>query len=139
VKRYTDFAELTVPMLHEFVEKVSFTNRTNPAASGAAGDIYLNFIGCFAVPNEDEAASEQLAAEEEKRAACGVQAQSTERRNVKKLHRTNSSGACERSRAVCFHRGEEFVSPEKNHGHLFQGAEQDGKHSARMAQTQIAT
>lgn len=70
VKRYTDFTELTVPMLHEFVEKVVVHESDKSSGKREQRvDIHLNFIGCFAVPNEDEAASEQLAAEEAKRAA----------------------------------------------------------------------
>jgi DNA invertase Pin-like site-specific DNA recombinase len=70
VQRYTDFTELTAPMLHEFVEKVVVHEADRSSGKREQRvDIYLNFIGCFAVPNEDEAASEQLAADEEKRAA----------------------------------------------------------------------
>lgn len=70
VKRYTDFTELTVPMLHEFVEKVVVHEADRSGGKREQQvDIYLNFIGCFAVPNEDGGASEQLAADEEKRAA----------------------------------------------------------------------
>jgi uncharacterized protein YceH (UPF0502 family) len=70
VQRYTDFTKLTAPMLHEFVEQVVVHEADRSSGKREQRvDIYLNFIGCFAVPREEETASEQLAADEEKRAA----------------------------------------------------------------------
>lgn len=54
VRRYTDFAELTPAMLHEFVEKVVV--HESDKSSGRRQqrvDIYLNFIGQFNVPDDD--------------------------------------------------------------------------------------
>ena len=51
VKRYTDFSELTTPMLNEFIEKVIVhegEGRGNDRRQRI--DIYLNFIGAFEVP-----------------------------------------------------------------------------------------
>lgn len=51
VKRYTDFSELTTPMLNEFIEKVIVyegEGRENDRRQRI--DIYLNFIGAFEVP-----------------------------------------------------------------------------------------
>ena len=51
VKRYTDFSELTTPMLNEFIEKVIVhegEGRGNDHRQRI--DIYLNFIGAFEVP-----------------------------------------------------------------------------------------
>ena len=51
VKRYTDFSELTTPMLNEFIEKVVVhegEGRGNDRRQRI--DIYLNFIGAFEVP-----------------------------------------------------------------------------------------
>ena len=51
VKRYTDFSELTTPVLNEFIEKVIVyegEGRGNDRRQRI--DIYLNFIGAFEVP-----------------------------------------------------------------------------------------
>lgn len=52
VKRYTDFSELTTPMLNEFIEKVVVHEATGGRGNGRRQrlDIYLNFIGAFEVP-----------------------------------------------------------------------------------------
>jgi len=48
VRKYTDFSELTAPMLNEFVEKILVHEV----------EIYLNFIAEFDVPRYEEAAPE---------------------------------------------------------------------------------
>ena len=50
--RYTDFSELTTPMLNEFVEKVIVHEATGGRGNSRRQrlDIYLNFIGNFEVP-----------------------------------------------------------------------------------------
>ena len=51
VKRYTDFSELTTPMVNEFIEKIIVhegEGRRNSRRQRI--DIYLNFIGAFEVP-----------------------------------------------------------------------------------------
>ena len=51
VSRYTDFSELTTPMLNEFVEKVVVHEGEGRGNSRRQRiDIYLNFIGAFEVP-----------------------------------------------------------------------------------------
>lgn len=51
VQRYTDFTELTTPMLNEFIEKVIVHEGTGRGkARRQRIDIYLNFIGAFEVP-----------------------------------------------------------------------------------------
>ena len=52
VKRYTDFSELTTPMLNEFIEKVVVHEATGGKGNSRRQrlDIYLNFIGAFEVP-----------------------------------------------------------------------------------------
>ena len=61
-KKYTDFSELTTPMINEFIEKILVH-----APEKVDGDrvqeveIYLKFIGCFELP------APELTAEEEKR------------------------------------------------------------------------
>ena len=51
VSRYTDFSELTTPMLNEFIEKVVVHKGEGRGNSRRQRiDIYLNFIGAFEVP-----------------------------------------------------------------------------------------
>ena len=51
VNRYTDFSELTTPMLNEFIEKVVVHEGEGRGNSRRQRiDIYLNFIGAFEVP-----------------------------------------------------------------------------------------
>ena len=66
-KRYTDFSELTTPMIKEFVEKIvvhapdrSTGQRTQQV------DIHFKFIGQFSIPEETEQLSpeEQIARDE---------------------------------------------------------------------------
>lgn len=65
VKRYTDFSELTTPMLNEFVEKVIVHEGVGRGKERRQRlDIYLNFIGAFEVPAHIATPMEQ---EEEKR------------------------------------------------------------------------
>ena len=53
VKRYTDFSELTTPMLNEFVERVVVHEGDKRGkARRQRVDIYLSFIGAFEVPSE---------------------------------------------------------------------------------------
>ena len=52
-KRYTDFTELTTPMLNEFVEKVIvYEGEGRGNARRQRVDIHMNFIGAFKVPDE---------------------------------------------------------------------------------------
>jgi DNA invertase Pin-like site-specific DNA recombinase len=69
-KRYTDFDELTVPMLNEFVEKIVVHEADRTSGKRAQKvDIYLNFIGNFDVPDGyDEYTPDERAAIEKKRA-----------------------------------------------------------------------
>jgi hypothetical protein len=65
-RRYTDFSELTAPLLHEFVEKVLVHEPDRSSGKREQQvDIYLNFIGQFDVPDEVEP---QDAEDDEKRA-----------------------------------------------------------------------
>ena len=55
VKRYSDFTELTTPMLNEFIEKVVIHEADKSTGDRKQKiDIHLNFIGKFAPPNNDE-------------------------------------------------------------------------------------
>jgi len=66
VKRYTDFTELTAPMIHEYVEKIVVHEADKSSGERTQKvDIYLNFIGKFDVPvpepTPDEIAEEEKA------------------------------------------------------------------------------
>ncbi|MDR2043103.1 MAG: DUF4368 domain-containing protein [Clostridium sp.] len=51
VKRYTDFSELTTPMLNDFIERVTvYEGEGRGASRRVRVDIHLNFIGAFEVP-----------------------------------------------------------------------------------------
>ena len=53
VKRYTDFTELTTPMLNEFIEKVTiYEGEGRGRERRQRVDIHMNFIGTFEVPAE---------------------------------------------------------------------------------------
>jgi DNA invertase Pin-like site-specific DNA recombinase/DNA-binding FrmR family transcriptional regulator len=68
--RYTEFDELTVPMLNEFVEKIIVHQADRSGGKRVQKvDIYLNFIGSFTVPEEyDEYPPEERAAMDARRA-----------------------------------------------------------------------
>ncbi len=68
VKRYTDFTDLTAPMLHEFVEKILVHEADRSGGERVQKvDIYLNFIGKFDVPLPEPAPEELAEAEEARR------------------------------------------------------------------------
>ncbi len=53
VKRYTDFSELTTPMVNEFIEKIIVHEATGGRKDRKQSvDIHLNFIGAFVVPDD---------------------------------------------------------------------------------------
>lgn len=74
VKRYTDFSELTTPMLNEFVEKILVHEADYSSGERVQEvEIYLNFIGKFELPvkeptAEEIAEHEKLKARREKKA-----------------------------------------------------------------------
>ena len=63
-KRYTDFDELTTPMLNEFIEKIIVHEGDKTSGKRVQKvDIHFNFIGDFIVPDEyDEYSPEERAA-----------------------------------------------------------------------------
>lgn len=76
VKRYTDFSELTTPMLNEFIEKVVVHEADKSTGDRVQKiDIHLNFIGAFTVPKTEAA----LTAEQEAREQRKLQARNRER------------------------------------------------------------
>lgn len=59
VKRYTDFSELTTPMLNEFVEKILVHEADYSSGERVQEvEIYLNFIGKFELPVKEPTAEE---------------------------------------------------------------------------------
>lgn len=59
VKRYTDFSELTTPMLNEFVEKILVHEADYSSGERVQEvEIYLNFIGKFKQPVKEPTAEE---------------------------------------------------------------------------------
>lgn len=107
-KKYTDFSELTTPMINEFIEKIIVHapekidgDRTQQV------DIYLKFIGQFDLP------APELTPEEEKRQA------SLHRHRVKNRERYQKIKAGEHAvgqpfKLVCKYCGEEFESTRSN-------------------------
>ena len=66
-KKYTDFSELTAPMINEFVEKIMVHAPDRSTGERIQEiEIYLKFIGIFDVPMP-EPTPEELAAEEKRR------------------------------------------------------------------------
>ena len=69
-QKYTDFTELTAPVIHEFVEKILVHAPDRSTGERVQEiEIYLNFIGKFEVPMP-EPTEEELAAEEKRRQKC---------------------------------------------------------------------
>ena len=80
VKRYTDFSELTTPMLNEFIEKVVVHEADKSTGDRRQKvDIYFNFIGCFVPPKPEVI----LTAEEEAKAQKALAARNREREQNK--------------------------------------------------------
>ncbi len=76
VKRYTDFSELTTPMLNEFIEKVVVHEADKSTGDRVQKiDIHLNFIGAFTIPKTEAA----LTAEQEAKEQRKLQARNRER------------------------------------------------------------
>ena len=66
-KRYTDFSELTTPMINEFIDKVMVYEADRSSGERVQDvDVYLNFIGRFEVPPV-ELTAEEIAEEERKK------------------------------------------------------------------------
>lgn len=83
VKKYTDFTELTAPMIHEYVEKIVVHEADKSSGERTQKvDIYLNFIGKFDVP-VPEPTPEEIAAEE-KAKVKRAQHREAQRRYVEK-------------------------------------------------------
>ena len=83
VSRYTDFTELTTPMINEFVDRVVVHEADKSSGERQQQvDIYLNFIGKFDVP-VPEPTPEELAREAEE-ARIRAQRRATQRKYVQR-------------------------------------------------------
>lgn len=66
VKKYTDFTELTTPMLNEFIEKMVVHEATKKRGFRRQKiEIYFNFIGAFVVPGTERTEAEMDKEEEQ--------------------------------------------------------------------------
>ena len=82
VKKYTDYSELTTPMLYEFIEKVVVHEATGGRTANRRQkiEIYFNFIGQFTAPVNAEELEAQKAAE--KKSAEEKERERKEKRNA---------------------------------------------------------
>lgn len=85
VKRYTDFSELTTPMLNEFIEKVVVHEATGGRGNSRRQrlDIYLNFIGSFEVPAHIVTPMEEEAERRRQEEQAAKEARSRELKKVR--------------------------------------------------------
>lgn len=85
VKRYTDFSELTTPMLNEFIEKVVVHEATGGRGNSRRQrlDIYLNFIGAFEVPAHIVTPMEEEAERRRQEEQAAKEARSRELKKVR--------------------------------------------------------
>ena len=90
VKRYTDFTELTTPMIIEFIEKIVVHEADKSSGERQQDvEIYLNFIGKFELPLPESTPEEIAAAEKAKeKRAWGVKHSGGMRKGRKKNCRT---------------------------------------------------
>ena len=87
VKRYTDFSELTTPMLNEFVEKILVHEADYSSGERVQEvEIYLNFIGKFELPVK-EPTTEEIAEHEKLKARRAKKAEYNRRYMEKRRKR----------------------------------------------------
>jgi hypothetical protein len=82
VRRYTEFDELSGAMLNEFVQKILVHAPDKSSGERVQQvDVYLNFIGKFDLPAEEEAppSPEELAAREKRRQKLARQREANRR------------------------------------------------------------
>lgn len=98
VKRYTDFSELTTPMMNEFVEKILVHEADYSSGERVQEvEIYLNFIGKFELPVKEPTAEE--IAEHEKLKARRAKKAEYNRRYMEK-RRKRIAGEEQKSKEV---------------------------------------
>jgi len=86
VRHYTEFEELTTPMLNEFINKILIYESDKSSGERVQQvDIYFNFIGNFIVPKEETPpTSEELETQEKRRQRLAKQRESNKRWYEKK-------------------------------------------------------
>ena len=102
MSRYTDFSELTTPMLNEFIEKVVVHEGEGRGNSRRQRiDIYLNFIGAFEVPAHivTPMEAEEQRRQQEEQAAKEAHSQELAKRGKKSARQRNGSLPRGRKRA----------------------------------------
>ena len=84
VRRYTEFEELTTPMLNEYIEKIVVYEPDKSSGERIQDvDIYFNFIGKYELA-EEEPTAEELAAQEKRRIKLMKQREANKRHYAKK-------------------------------------------------------
>ena len=84
VKKYTDFTELTAPMLHEYIDKILVHESDKSSGERVQKvDVYLNFVGKIDLP-EVELTPEEIREMEERRAKRAKKREYHERYMAKK-------------------------------------------------------
>ena len=88
-KKYTDFTELTTPMIKEFVEKIVVHAPDRSSGQRIQQvDIYLNYIGKYDIPDEvEELTPEEQAAQDELEAKRAGYRKKYQRRKALKAQR----------------------------------------------------
>ena len=106
VIRYTDFSELTTPMLNEFVEKILVHEADYSSGERVQEvEIYLNFIGKFELPVK-EPTTEEIAEHEKLKARRAKKAEYNRRYMEKRRKRI--AGEEQKSKEVKVNGTEEF-------------------------------
>jgi hypothetical protein len=88
VQRYTDFTELTAPMLNEFVDKILIYEPEGVRQGYGRVqkvEIYLNFIGRFSIPGKEEAEPKPLSPQEQKQERLRAQRRARYQKNREKI------------------------------------------------------
>ena len=84
VRRYTNFEELTTPMLNEYIEKIVVYEPDKSSGERVQDiDVYFNFIGKYDLPQEEPTADE-LEAREKRIAKLKKQREANKRHYAKK-------------------------------------------------------
>ena len=92
VKKYTDFSELTTPMLNEFVEKiVVHAPDTSSGKRVQKVDVYLNFLGKYDAQAEVRVLTEEEREKEEKRQRKLARRREAQRRYCQKLKEADTA------------------------------------------------
>jgi DNA invertase Pin-like site-specific DNA recombinase len=102
VRRYTEFTELTTPMLNEFVEKIVVHEADKSSGKRIQQvDIYFNFIGHFVPPSDEkEPTPDEIAANEKRELRLAKQREKGRRWRERKKMREQSENYAQKTPAV---------------------------------------